>query len=119
MSIEVIVSGILTLLFGVGGGGGIMYWILEKRGQEHSQKMDISDEFRKRLEMVEKDLEKTRNEVKEMREENSKLAFQVSVLINRVDMLVSRLERHEDLTNKEVDKLTSLPEYQDGKSDES
>jgi uncharacterized coiled-coil protein SlyX len=102
---------ILSAVFGVGGGGGVMWWWLEKRGQDHNQEMDLSDRLESRLNKVENRLDETKDEVDRLKERETELVYKINILCDRIGALVGKLDKYDELTLEEKEKLTSIPEY--------
>lgn len=102
---------VATLLFGVGGGGGFMYWYLRKQELDHDQEIEVSDKFERRLLRVEDRLEATKEEVDRLKDRENKLVFQINILVKRIELLVDKLDGYGELSKKEKEHLTDLPEF--------
>jgi len=111
MSVGIIVSGILTLLFGIGGGGGIMYWLLEKRNQDHEQELDLLDRFEKRLNSVENKYSELEEKYQQVKKRNNRLVYQINIMLKRIKLLIERLDKYEELDEKEKVQFQEIPEF--------
>lgn len=106
-----IVSIFLTALFGSAGSGGLMYWYLKKRKQEHNQQIEVSEKFEERLDKVEDEHQNLKRKYESLRDRENKLVYQVNVLIKRIEMLIKKLEDYDELSDEEKQHLTNLPKF--------
>ena len=123
LGLPTIVQAIFLFLFGLGGGGGVVYGGLSWYRSYHKQNrknvendLDYSSHIEERLKSVEnrlytteESLNKTRSELNQEKMRNKELMIAIDTLTNRVDQLIDRLESHESITVEEKQRLTSVP----------
>jgi len=84
--------------------------------QDHKQDLELSEHLESRLskmegrlDAAEKELRTTKEELSRARIREDELTAAVDALVERVDKLLDRLEDHEQITEEERDRLTSIP----------
>lgn len=120
---------IVTLISAIIGGGGTVVFVEAYRtyhdqtrkddALDHEQNMELSDKLSNRLtklegrlDSTEKHLRETRKELTQSRIRRDELQAAIDALVKRIDRLISRLQQHEQITEDEKNRLTSIP-YQD------
>lgn len=115
-----------TVVSGFIGGGSIValikayraYWTQRRKGdaQEHDQDIELSEHLSSRLSKVEGRLDTAEKEVRETKKQltesqirEDELQAAIDALVRRIDKLIDRLEEHEQITEEERDRLTSVP----------
>jgi len=90
--------------------------------QAHDHNLELADRLETRLTAVEGRLDSAESELRKTREQLSRsqireqeLKASLEALVQRVDRLLDRLAKHEDVSDKEREELTSPP-YIDLKS---
>jgi len=114
-----IIGGVFSAL---AGGGLVSAYNAYRKGNrkseqaEHSQAMEWSERLEERLSSVEgrldaaeKELRDTRKQLTQSRIRRQELSAAIDALITRIDKLIGRLAKHEQITERERDQLTSVP----------
>ncbi|MCS3827450.1 chromosome segregation ATPase [Salinibacter ruber] len=90
---------------------------------EHDQDMELSEHLEGRLNKVEgrmdtaeKELRTTKKELTQSRIREDELQAAIDSLVHRIDRLIDRLEEHEQISEEERSRLTSVP-YADRNND--
>jgi len=114
---------LLTSLIGGGAAAAAIkayrtYWTQARKSdqQTHDQDIELSEHLETRLSKVEERLDAAESELRTTKQELSRariredeLTAAVDALVDRVDRLLDRLEEHEQITEQERDRLTSVP----------
>ena len=121
---------IWTAVSGLLGGGAVAgivkayrAWKKQSRKDEalnHNQDLELSEHLESRLTKVEgrldaaeKELRSTKEQLTQSRIREQELRAAIDALVQRVDNLIDRLENHEQITQDERDRLTSVPYIDD------
>jgi len=111
-----------SVISAVAGGGLVSAYNAYRAGNrkaeeaEHTQAMEWSERLEDRLSSVEgrldaaeKELRNTRKQLTQSRIRRQELSAAIDALIERIDKLIGRLAKHEQITERERDQLTSVP----------
>jgi chromosome segregation ATPase len=111
-----------SVISAVAGGGLVSAYNAYRTGNrkaeeaEHTQAMEWSERLEDRLSSVEgrldaaeKELRNTRKQLTQSRIRRQELSAAIDALIERIDKLIGRLAKHEQITERERDQLTSVP----------
>jgi len=124
--LDLLLSHLPTLVSAVFGGGivtGVVklyrtYWTQQRKNEQldHDQDLELSDRLENRLSKVEGRLDAAEGELRETRKElahsrirRQELQAAIDALVQRIDGLLDRLEDHEQISESERDRMTSVP----------
>jgi len=121
------ISTLISALFGGGLVTGAVklwrtYWTQSRKNnaQNHEQDMELSQRLESRLTKVEgrldaaeDELRTTKKELAHSRIRRQELQAAIDALVLRIDNLLGRLEQHEQISESERDRMTSVPYVSD------
>lgn len=84
--------------------------------QDHDQKLELSEHLEARLQKVEGRMDAAESELRDSKRKltqsrirEDELQAAIDALVQRIDQLINRLEQHEQISEDERDRLTSVP----------
>jgi len=134
--LDLLLSHLPTLISALTGGGIVTGLIKaytayhaqarKDEAQDHDQDMELSERLESRLSKVEGRLDNAENELRDTRKElahsrirRQELQSAIDALVERIDGLLDRLEDHEQITEQERDRMTSVPYISDDSNTDS
>lgn len=125
---------IWTLISAAAGGGSVVavvkayrtYYTQHRKDarEEHKQDLQLAERLESRLTKVEGRLDAAETEMRETKRKltqsrirEDELQAAIDALVQRIDRLIDRLEEHEQITEEERDRLTSVPYTDDTSTD--